>query len=411
MPLVSIIIPAYNSARYLPQTLISVLNQTINDYEIIVVNDGSTDDTEAILAGYAKHIKVIYQGNAGVSAARNKGLEAAHGTYILFLDADDTISADKLEKQLAVFQSDPTLGLVHSGWWLTDEDGKILEMVTPWHNAPILDLETWLRWKPVLPSAMLIKREWILRVNGFEDGLAHAEDVDLVLRMTLEGCKSQWLKTPTVYYRQHGENASHQRQKQIDGIIHVLNKFFDLPNVPKRIPENEIRYYTMMWYIQQLCTTQNLDLLPHYLRLVYSYTRYSPLTCLLDWLMRFKQCSPGTSILIDVLGEDLRPVADWWQDTWMDGQKSNIPTQEQINWACRAVLFDYDLQDLTQIDQLQHHIPASQWIGVVYLAAFLRAFKKQRFTLAMKALIHAWNPLAWGRFLKITLKTRAERRL
>src|SRR5438132_14386761 len=99
-PRVSVIIPTYNCARFLPESVNSVLSQTLNDYEIIVVNDGSTDNTEEVLAPFRSRITYTYQINKGLPAALNAGIKIAKGELLAFLDSDDVWHADKLAKQV-----------------------------------------------------------------------------------------------------------------------------------------------------------------------------------------------------------------------------------------------------------------------------------------------------------------------
>ena len=116
-PLVSILIPCYNCEKWLAETLESALVQTWKNIEVIVIDDGSTDETQAVI-GNIKHPKLryIYQHNQGVSAARNHGIYVAKGELIAFLDADDSFLSNKLIQQREMFVADPSLGLVQSGW-------------------------------------------------------------------------------------------------------------------------------------------------------------------------------------------------------------------------------------------------------------------------------------------------------
>ena len=107
MPEVSVIIPTYNSARYMTAAVDSVLAQTFTDYEILVIDDGSTDETEAVMGRYGPPVLLLPQRNGGVSVARNRGLEASRGRYVAFLDADDTWLPNKLERQLAELGKHP----------------------------------------------------------------------------------------------------------------------------------------------------------------------------------------------------------------------------------------------------------------------------------------------------------------
>ena len=113
--LVSVVIPNYNYANYLREALDSVLAQSYSDIEIVVVDDGSTDGSKDVIAAYDDRINAIFQKNEGVSAARNNGVLAGSGEFIAFLDADDAWLPTKVERQVAMFRSDPALGLVHVG--------------------------------------------------------------------------------------------------------------------------------------------------------------------------------------------------------------------------------------------------------------------------------------------------------
>ena len=128
-PLVSVIIPCYNSAQFVRDALDSALAQTYDPVEIIVVNDGSTDDLENALAPYRQNarIKMVSQENRGLSAARNRGIQESRGAYLKFLDADDWLAPNALAKQVAAFQNDEALGLVYCDLIRTDAAGNVLD--------------------------------------------------------------------------------------------------------------------------------------------------------------------------------------------------------------------------------------------------------------------------------------------
>src|SRR6266508_897311 len=120
--LVSVVIPNYNCGRFLEETLESVFAQAYPAVEVIVVDDGSTDDSLQVLEKYAGRVNVIRQANQGVSAARNAGIRASHGELVALLDADDLWHPDKLAKQVALF-ANPAVGLVHCAVEYIDEQG------------------------------------------------------------------------------------------------------------------------------------------------------------------------------------------------------------------------------------------------------------------------------------------------
>lgn len=123
---VSVIIPTYNRAEFISDAIESVLNQTFEDYEIIIVDDGSTDNTKQIVQSYTSKVKYYYQEQSGVSSARNYGIKAATGEYIAFLDSDDQFLPQKLEKQVEVLENNPRIGIVYSPHiiWHPESDEK-----------------------------------------------------------------------------------------------------------------------------------------------------------------------------------------------------------------------------------------------------------------------------------------------
>ncbi|MDP8935957.1 MAG: glycosyltransferase family 2 protein [Cyanobacteriota bacterium] len=193
-PQVSVIIPVYNGDRYIVQAVESALSQTFTDLEIIVVDDGSSDRTQQVLQPYLDRIRYIYQENQGVGVARNRACELAHGKFLAFLDADDYFLPSKLEKQVACFDADPTLDMVQTGWLIVDETGREISAIQPWQQASKLDLESFILYKCVRPSAMILRRTWWEKLGGFDSHFPLAEDLDFALRLALKGCKAVWLE-------------------------------------------------------------------------------------------------------------------------------------------------------------------------------------------------------------------------
>jgi len=125
VPVVSVIIPAYNHVRFVGQCIDSVLTQTYTDYEVVVVDDGSQDGTSAILQGYGDRIVYIRQENAGTQAARNRAIRASTGEFIALLDSDDAWLPMKLQRQLAAFDARPDVGMIYALAYAMDEAGNI----------------------------------------------------------------------------------------------------------------------------------------------------------------------------------------------------------------------------------------------------------------------------------------------
>ncbi|MCA9271314.1 MAG: glycosyltransferase family 2 protein, partial [Planctomycetales bacterium] len=157
LPTISVVIPTFNCAGYIGRALDSVFSQDYAPLEVIIVDDGSTDDTIAALEPYNDRIRLLRQANAGSAAARNAGLAQATGEFVALLDADDWFLPNKFHTQAAMLAADPSLAAVHSGWRIVDEDGSWRKDVEPWRVAPNLSLAELLKWKPVKMGAMLFR--------------------------------------------------------------------------------------------------------------------------------------------------------------------------------------------------------------------------------------------------------------
>jgi len=128
MPKVSVIIPTYNYGQYIDKSIDSVLSQTYTDFEIIVIDDGSTDNTRTIVeTKYRDKVKYIYQENRGAPAARNQGLREAKGDFIVFLDADDWFAPENLEYKVNILENNVDVGWVYSDWHYVNEKGNIVD--------------------------------------------------------------------------------------------------------------------------------------------------------------------------------------------------------------------------------------------------------------------------------------------
>ncbi len=299
---VSVIIPVYNGEKYLNEAIESVLNQTYTNYEIIVVDDGSTDSSKQILGPYFEKIKYIYQNNQGVAAARNKGLEMATGEYIAFLDQDDYWIKNKLEMQLKGFQNSSKPTIIHSGWYRIDPENKIKGTMKPWEKIPLLNLKNWLWWKPVLLGAMMFRREAILQVGGLDHNLTQVCDLDLIFRLTLAGYETKWLEEITLYYREHDGNDSLNTIVQSRESMEVLDKFFSQSNLSDEVKEweKECRYYTLIWCAWRLYHTDHIQEMTEYLEKSWTYKISSPTETILHWIEFFKNYSQESGQEIDI---------------------------------------------------------------------------------------------------------------
>jgi tetratricopeptide (TPR) repeat protein len=181
-PLVSVIIPNYNHARFLGDAVRSVLEQSHRDFEIIVVDDGSTDDSGEVAAGFGDKIRYIYQTNAGLSAARNTGLRAAKGSLIGVLDADDMYEPNSVETLVAALQADPEADGVYCGYQFVDETNNLLPQI---ENRPVPSADLYtvlLDGNFFVPESIFLRRRVYDDVGFFDETLRACEDWDVWLR-------------------------------------------------------------------------------------------------------------------------------------------------------------------------------------------------------------------------------------
>ncbi len=189
-PLVSVIIPAYNCANYIAATLDSVLAQTMPDYEIILVNDGSPDtpELERALQPYAESIRYIKQENGGASVARNTAIRAARGRYLAFLDSDDIWLSHHLEHQIRLLLQDRSLGLVYSNGVQVRDDRLIAIAFDETTQSLPVNLNSLLLEKATVnTSSTVVLREAVLEAGLFDERFKRCEDLDLWLRLAQRG--------------------------------------------------------------------------------------------------------------------------------------------------------------------------------------------------------------------------------
>jgi glycosyltransferase involved in cell wall biosynthesis len=207
--LISIIIPAYNAENFLAETIDSVLNQTYANWELIVVNDGSTDNTLKIIKQYCEkdaRIKIIDKKNEGVSIARNKGFKNTSGAYLAFLDADDKWHEDNLSEKLKVLQIKTEIGLVHADMQFMSENSDIQKEYFSGKEGNILkSLLLWDGTNIPSPSSILVRRETIQNVGLFDTELSTAADQEFFFRIA---SRYEVAHIPMVlgFYRFHSSN-------------------------------------------------------------------------------------------------------------------------------------------------------------------------------------------------------------
>ena len=230
--LVSVVIPTYNYAKFIAAAVDSVLAQTYRPLEVIVVDDGSTDDTQAVLAGYGNRIKVILKSNGGVSAARNAGIQAASGEFVALLDADDVWVPEKLHKQLDFFERHPDAGCIGCGIFFAD--GDLNETRQGLHNDVSGPVEQRLKlimlrreWVGGSNSGAVIRRNVLDEVGAFDEKLEAAEDWDLWLRIAAR-YPIYNIRESLVHIRRHFTGTFRNADKMERSQLAVLRKHVSL---------------------------------------------------------------------------------------------------------------------------------------------------------------------------------------
>jgi len=226
-PSLSLVIATFNHGRYLGAALDSVLAQT-RPTEIIVVDDGSTDDTPAVLARFAPRVRVHRQDNRGLSAARNAGLELARGEYIGFLDADDVIAPTKLAKQAAVLDADPQVGWTYCDVRIDDEVTGQSRLASERFRYEGRRLEGWIfpelvrgNFMPVM--APLVRRQALAAAGEFDARLTPMEDWDLWLRLSLVA-PVRYVAEPLATYLVRAGGMSRDRDRMERSRFLIIDK-------------------------------------------------------------------------------------------------------------------------------------------------------------------------------------------
>jgi glycosyltransferase involved in cell wall biosynthesis len=450
-PLISVIMPAYNRADYIRQAVESVLSQEGPPFELIVVDDGSTDSTPDIVRGYPfESVRLLRQENQGPGAARNAGLKIARGELIAFLDSDDYYLPGKLAAQAGLLQTDRHLGAVHSGWQIVDGRGNPLQTVEPWKDAPVLNLKTWLMWKPVFLGGIMIRADWLRRAGPFNPRLFQTDDVEMMFRLAAAGCRMRWLKQPTVCYRQHSANITRDGRGQSADLMGAVDSFFSLDSLSARTRglERDVRHYTLLWLAFDLWRKGDNARMAECLAKTIPLSLQSGEQTVITWHSHLIRRAMETGIaadkqrsLAEILfriplpdnpdPDFLRRRMDWLFELWWAYPRGERPDSaalirllagltpreivKTLQTAIVAAPQKTTLEDITTFwDDLQRAglvtAKSRHEITTLYLTVFAQAVFSRRWRLAAAALRFAARAgatgralPAWGRFLRAAL--------
>ncbi len=227
-PFVSVVIPTYNYGRYICDTVESALAQTYSPTEIIVVDDGSTDDTPERMAAYGNRVRYIRQQNRGPSAARNTGIQAARGEFVALLDSDDLWLPDKLERQVSAAIQHPDIGLVATEGFAIDETGRRLDYVAERCSREgfcELTARDLLEFGAFSPSSVLAHKDALLAGGGFDEGLKGPEDMEMWVRIAARS-RVVRLNATLTGQREHSGSLSHQVDRMFQNHQRAIDQLF-----------------------------------------------------------------------------------------------------------------------------------------------------------------------------------------
>jgi glycosyltransferase involved in cell wall biosynthesis len=214
MPVFSVVMPVYNGGKYLERAIASVLGQTLHDFEVIVVDDGSTDaavDQARMITD--SRLSILSQPNTGAPSALNRGVAAARGDYIAFLDSDDLWAPDKLQRHLEAFIANPETDLTFTGLCYVDPDDQPLGLPERRPMGFFSFEQLFIDYVPGSSSVLAARKEAVNRAGGFDPDMLYLFDIDLVLRISrLRSLNVVGISEPLTFYRRHpGQQTSDWR--------------------------------------------------------------------------------------------------------------------------------------------------------------------------------------------------------
>lgn len=233
MTTITVYIPTHNYGKFLPQAIESVLKQSFHEWELIVIDDGSTDNTKEFLKPYRSHpkIRIVEQDNRGLNITNNIAVRLAQGKYVMRLDADDYLDENILMILSSILDTKPEVSLVYPDYYVVDETREVIEIIRRdkiGEEDEILDL-------PAHGACTMIRKECLLDVGGYSEEFDCQDGYDVWLKLTTRYAAYN-VNLPLFYYRQHGENMTKQQSKILNTRARIKKKFLE-SNVDKIIPK------------------------------------------------------------------------------------------------------------------------------------------------------------------------------
>ena len=292
-PKISIVVPVYNSATFLPETIDSVLNQTFQNWELILVNDGSTDNSKEICESYMikdSRIKVLNKENGGQGSARNLGVSKSYGDLIAFLDADDIWTSNKLEHQLSILNKDSEIDIIYSSGWTFSHNGDQLQNIKPWltgfQKGEDLVRKIY-QHNGIINSSVLVKKE-LVDHHQFDERriIQGSEDYDLWLDLAINNFVFYGDNERVIKYRVHNGGIHLNTIKMLEGKEQIYLKYLDNEVIPPFIRKKQFRFIYREW-IRQLTQDGHYNTVKDLSKRLYKQDPFSCSTIsqkLISWL-------------------------------------------------------------------------------------------------------------------------------
>lgn len=226
-PLISIVTPTYNRSKFLPEAIDSVLGQTYDNFELLIIDDGSTDDTRVLIEAYQKdpRIRYFYQSNQGQSVARNKGIAESSGEFICFLDSDNAWLPYKLERSLLEFERFPGAHIVYGDGIIIDELSNELGKSTMQRYSGRITHRL-LKDNFISMNTTMTRRQCFDEMGGFNESDRVAEDYELWLRFSTK-FEFRYIPESLGFYREMEHQISSDKEQRLDGNERLLLKFLE----------------------------------------------------------------------------------------------------------------------------------------------------------------------------------------
>ncbi|WP_421751992.1 glycosyltransferase [Croceimicrobium sp.] len=227
-PLVSVYITNYNYERFIRESIESVLAQSLQDFELIIIDDGSTDASRDIIEEYRERpeVTIIYQQNKGLNITNNVAMRVAKGKYLMRLDADDYLVPEALEKMVAPLEADPELGLVFPDYYYVDAEGHI----TGEERRHNFEKEVSLYDQPAHGACTIIRLSFLKKIGGYNESFTCQDGYDLWLKFIIHYSVKN-VNEPLFYYRRHGSNLTTNEERILETRRAIKETFLDLSNI------------------------------------------------------------------------------------------------------------------------------------------------------------------------------------